>query len=75
LEEDEIITSFAFHPNCEIDHPIMSITSTTGAVRVLNFNQDFSTWEFSSEEEIINQHAFEAWCCVFSEKGDSKFIT
>ena len=70
LEVDEIITSFSWDPSCTMGKPVMSITSTTGAVMTLSFNQDFTKWEFIGD--VVSQHAFEAWCCSFSEKGESK---
>lgn len=36
------------------------------------FDKDFSEFEFGDEQEIVSQHDFEAWCCAFSEDGQSK---
>lgn len=79
LAKDEIITSFAWLSNSEKsseeERPVMAITSTTGAVMVLRFKGDmeFTDWEFLNDGEVVSQHEFEAWCCAFSETGESKF--
>lgn len=41
----------------------------------LRFNESFESFEFLNEGEVVGQHNFEAWCCAFSEDGESKFFS
>lgn len=72
LDPDTIITYFSWDASSSRTQPRMAITSTAGSVTTLIFDENFRSFEFGDEKEVVSQHDYEAWCCAFSIDGKSK---